>query len=178
MKNIPNYLTVFRLVLVPVFVVVFFSDISNNSLWAFGVYALASVTDVLDGYIARKYQLITEIGIVLDPLADKVMLITAVICLYIDHRIPLIAVVVIVIKESFMILSGFILFYRKDKMVISSNIFGKMATVAITLSIVLLILIPSYKIGIYILYVAIGSKIIAFVSYMKLYREKKRGELK
>lgn len=88
MKNIPNILTVFRLILAPVFVVVFFSGMDNAHTLALIVYIVASFTDFLDGYMARRYNLITELGKVLDPFADKVMLITVLVSLYIWGRIP------------------------------------------------------------------------------------------
>ena len=74
--NIPNLLSIFRLALIPVFAVVIFSPIPNSALWACLIFLLSGATDVLDGYIARKYNMITNVGKVLDPLADKLMQIT------------------------------------------------------------------------------------------------------
>jgi cardiolipin synthase len=174
MKNIPNILTIFRLLLAPVFVLVFFSEISNAHALALLVYIVASLTDFLDGYIARKYNLITEIGKVLDPFADKVMLITVLICLYISGRIPLVIPVVVVVKEIFMIISGLILYFRKERMVIPSNILGKSATVMFMLSILLLMLFPNNDSFVYLLYITVIVKIIAFISYRRIYVKNKK----
>jgi cardiolipin synthase len=175
MKNIPNILTVFRLALVPVFVIVFFSEIHNNTLWALFIYVVAGVTDVLDGYIARKYDIITEIGTVLDPLADKIMLIAAVVCLGIIGRVPFLAVLIVTVKESFMIVSGLILYYRKEKLVIPSNKYGKIATVLISISILLLILLPTSNIALYLLYFTIAFKLLALFKYYIAYSNKIKG---
>ncbi|MBR2181146.1 MAG: CDP-alcohol phosphatidyltransferase family protein, partial [Oscillospiraceae bacterium] len=86
--NIPNLLSIFRMCLVPVFVVVFFSDSPHAYAYAAGVYALAGITDVLDGIIARKFNLITKLGKILDPLADKMMTITVFVCISIAGLIP------------------------------------------------------------------------------------------
>jgi cardiolipin synthase len=174
MKNIPNILSIFRLVLAPVFVFVFFSEIKNAHSLALLVYIIASLTDFLDGYLARKYNLITEIGKVLDPFADKVMLITVLICLYISGRIPFIIPIVVVAKELFMIVSGLILYFRKERMVIPSNIFGKSATVMFMLSILLLMLFPNNDSFVYLLYLTILVKIIAFISYRRTYVKNKK----
>jgi cardiolipin synthase len=135
---------------------------------------VASLTDFLDGYIARKYNLITEIGKVLDPFADKVMLITVLICLYISGRIPLVIPVVVVVKEIFMIISGLILYFRKERMVIPSNILGKSATVMFMLSILLLMLFPNNDSFVYLLYITVIVKIIAFISYRRIYVKNKK----
>ncbi|SHJ62810.1 CDP-diacylglycerol--glycerol-3-phosphate 3-phosphatidyltransferase [Dethiosulfatibacter aminovorans DSM 17477] len=175
MKNIPNILTIFRIILAPVFVVVFFSGKENAYNLALVVYVLASFTDFLDGYLARRYNLITELGKVLDPFADKVMLITVLICLYIWGRIPLVIPVVVVVKELFMIVSGLILYLRKERMVIPSNIFGKSATVIFMLSIMLLMLYPDNDNLVYLLYLAVLVKIIAFISYRITYVRNKKA---
>lgn len=175
MKNIPNILTVFRLVLAPVFVIVFFSEIENAHFIALMVYITASFTDFLDGYIARRYDLITEIGKVLDPLADKVMLVTVLVCLFLSGRIPLVVPVVVLFKELFMIVSGLILYFRKERMIIPSNIFGKSATVMFMLSILFLMLFPENNKIIYLLYITILVKIIAFISYGRIYLDNKKN---
>ena len=72
--NIPNLLTGIRFLLIPVFFLVFYSDMPNNITAATFVFILAGITDILDGYIARRYNMVTRWGIVFDPLADKLML--------------------------------------------------------------------------------------------------------
>ena len=89
--NIPNILSLFRLILVFVFPFAFFK---GNMLWGLLVFVVASATDWLDGMIARKTNSITDIGKVLDPLADKMMLIMALVCLFIRGKIPTVVLIV------------------------------------------------------------------------------------
>ncbi len=133
MKNkrisIPNILTFIRLLLVPAYWVLFF----NSSVWwALGVFVLASVTDVLDGRIARKYNMITPLGKVLDPFADKIMQISVMLSIVIHGALHYVFAVLIIIKETYMIVCSFLLL-KKD-IVVYSNIFGKTATVALFIS--------------------------------------------
>ena len=78
--NLPNRLSLLRLCLVPVFAVVFFSPDPNSHSWAALIYAVAFATDIADGYIARRFDMITKLGRILDPLADKLMTFTVIIC--------------------------------------------------------------------------------------------------
>ncbi|NTW70928.1 MAG: CDP-diacylglycerol--glycerol-3-phosphate 3-phosphatidyltransferase [Eubacteriaceae bacterium] len=184
MKNIPNILSGLRILLVPVFVYVFFSDLENARLAALGVYAAASFTDLLDGYIARKYNYITDLGKVLDPFADKLMLLTVLVSLYLKGIIPGFILPVVIIKEAFLILSTSVLFFRKDRIVIPANIFGKSATVLFTVSIVLMMIFPENKQLYFMLYASIVLTMTALVSYLYTYwqaikkrrTEEKQGE--
>jgi cardiolipin synthase len=169
MMNIPNILTLFRIFLIPVFILIFFSPLTNSLLYAVLTFLLAGFTDVLDGYIARKYNLITKWGIVLDPLADKLMLMTVLGCLVIYKYIPLWIVVIIAVKEIFMIISATFL-YKKDT-VIPSNIFGKISTFLFYIAI--FILSFDLNLGDYLLYAAVLSAIIALVNYLIVYQKNK-----
>ena len=86
-KNVPNILSAFRIALVPVFVAAYFLDGGKVKVFAAAVYALATLTDFLDGFIARKYNLITNLGRVLDPIGDKLMTLAVVSCITIDRII-------------------------------------------------------------------------------------------
>ena len=89
LMNLPNALTLFRFVLIGIFPYLYFLEgLENNKVWAFAVFILAGITDVLDGFIARRFNLITKWGKLMDPLADKLMLITVLICLFIEEVIP------------------------------------------------------------------------------------------
>lgn len=121
--NIPNILSVFRLFLIPVFVVLFFT---GNYMIAAGIFLLAGFTDILDGYIARKYDLITDIGKVLDPLADKLMQVTVVTCMVIRGFLPLWFLIVILVKEFSMIIASAFLYKRE--VVVQASWYGKVAT--------------------------------------------------
>ena len=94
--NLPNKLTLLRIIMIPVFVVLLYLDFPFNNLVALAVFILASITDTLDGYIARKYNLITDFGKFMDPIADK-LLVTAAMLVFVDwHMMPAWVVIVVV----------------------------------------------------------------------------------
>ena len=83
--NLPNKLTLGRLILIPFFIVAFYLNFTGHYLVALGIFALAAFTDFLDGYIARKYNLVTDLGKFLDPIADKVLVLSALVFATIGH---------------------------------------------------------------------------------------------
>lgn len=172
--NIPNLLTLFRLILIPCFIFVFFSQSQNSLLHSILIFLLAGFTDFLDGYIARKYKIVTKVGIVLDPLADKLMLVTVLTCLLIKSYIPAWVLIVIAAKELFMIFCG--LFLYKKGTVIPSNIFGKLSTIFFYISI--FILSFAEKVGVYLLYFSVISALVALVNYALLYSKNKKTDNK
>jgi cardiolipin synthase (CMP-forming) len=125
--NIPNIITMVRFLLIPVFVYFFFSENQYSIEIAVAVFILSGITDTLDGYIARRYNQITKLGIVLDPLADKIMLITVLASVTISNNIPIWIIAVVAIKEILMI-AGAISLYNERDIVIPANIFGKIST--------------------------------------------------
>ena len=169
MKHVPNILTILRLLMIPVFVYLYFSDLPNAHFYALAVFVLAGITDVLDGYIARKYNLVSVVGTVLDPLADKLMLLTALICLTLDGIMPLWAMAIMLVKELFMITGGLIMYFRKEKSVIPANKFGKLATLLFSLAVFFMIVRPGTWYTMALLVLAIASKLSAFTSYAKHY---------
>ncbi len=126
MKHVPNILTTFRLLLVPVFILVFFSDIQNQLIYAMLIFLLAGATDVIDGYIARKYNCTSIIGKILDPVADKLMQVTAIVCLYIKEIAPLWLLIIVLLKEASLLISSLIVM-RTRNVVVVSNWLGKAA---------------------------------------------------
>lgn len=121
---IPNILTTVRLLLVPIFA---YLVLHGQPLAAATIFVLSGATDIVDGFIARKYNMITDFGKVYDPFVDKLMQITAVVCLVIADIIPIWILVIVAIKEISMIVIGGILYLRK--IVVHSNWYGKTATV-------------------------------------------------
>jgi cardiolipin synthase len=170
--NIPNILTVFRLILIPIFIFTFFSNSPHSFLYSIFIFLLAGLTDFLDGYIARKYKLVTKAGIVLDPLADKLMLITVLTCLVIKTYIPLWVLIIITTKELFMIFCG--IFLYKKGTVIPSNIFGKASTIFFYISIFLLVF--SKAIGKFLLYISVATALTALVNYFFIYKKNKKAD--
>lgn len=169
MKYVPNILTIIRLFLVPLFPTIFFAPIDNAHTYGLIIFLLAGVTDFLDGYLARKYNVVSVIGIVLDPLADKLMLLTTLACLYLSDYIPLWVLIIILMKEASLVFSGIFLYFKKEKTVIPSNKFGKLATIAFSIAIFLLIIIPKHSISVIVLSLAIILEFIALTSYISHY---------
>ena len=130
MKKIPNILTVIRLFMVPLFWWAYFKNSALGGI----VFIAACVTDVIDGFLARKLDAITKFGMLVDPLADKLMQISAVTCLYLSGIFPEWIVTVLIMKELIMIISASFLF--KKNIVIPANKVGKAATVLLSVMVV------------------------------------------
>ena len=125
--NLPNKLTMFRVILIPFFVVFLLVDITSVDKWiALAIFIVASLTDLLDGKIARKYNLVTNFGKFMDPLADKLLVCSALICLVALERIPAWMVIVIIAREF--IISGFRLVASDNGVVIAASYWGKFKT--------------------------------------------------
>ena len=125
--TVPNILSIFRLILVPVFAVVFFQPRPDAHAWAAVIYLVAFLTDIADGWIARHFNQVSKLGRILDPAADKWMTFTVIICITVDGIIPLWAVIVFFCKELCMALGGWFM-YRRLGDVIPSNWLGKLST--------------------------------------------------
>lgn len=172
--NIPNALSIFRLILVPVFVGVFFSDGPNAHLWAAGVFLLAGATDILDGRIARKYNQITVLGRILDPLADKLMVMTVLYCMAKQGMIPMAVSILYGAKECLQIIAATLLLGRLKDMP-PSNIWGKTATLLFYVAIAATILL---KIPPALSYCLFGAAFIAVGGAVITYAVKAVGLLK
>ncbi len=147
---IPNILTTLRLVLVPFFA--YFMLFKENIAVASIIFVFSGITDVIDGYIARRFNMISRFGMVYDPFVDKLMQITAVICLVMNNTIPVWLLIFVAFKEISMILVGGILYIKK--IVIRSNKFGKISTVIFYAGVLTLIIwksIPPFMLSVIIL---------------------------
>ncbi len=169
MKYIPNILTSIRLLLVPIFPIVFFSDNENAKIYATIIYIIAGLTDFLDGFIARRYNLVSKLGTVLDPLADKSMLLIVLYSLSKATILPWWIFVIMLIKESFMIISGIYMYLHKDNIVISSNYFGKTATTLLFIALPIMIIKPTLIISYMMVGIAIIIKVMALITYIAYY---------
>ena len=138
--NLPNKLTVLRVIMVPFFVFFMLTDVGGaaNKWIALVLFIVASLTDMLDGKIARKYNLVTNFGKFMDPLADKLLVCSAMICLIPSGKLPTAVVIVIIAREF--IISGFRLVASDNGVVIAANYWGKFKTVSQMIMIILLIL--------------------------------------
>src|SRR5699024_2009926 len=112
--NIPNIITIFRIILIPIFLVVFHSNLENRVLYSGLVFLVSGISDVLDGYIARKYDMGTKLGAVLDPFADKLTSFAVLISFNMENFIPISVLVLILLKEFIMIVGGAILYFRAE----------------------------------------------------------------
>jgi cardiolipin synthase len=165
--NIPNILTILRFLLVPVFANFLCRE---KYLESVVVFVLAGVTDLLDGYIARKYNMITDWGKVADPLADKLMQLTAVFILsVIKGFIPVGLMLIILIKEALMVIGGAFL-YKKMDFVVSANWYGKLATTLLFIAIIAVMLnkkFPFLPDAQFFVIIAFASVIFAFIMYLR-----------
>ena len=167
MKHVPNALTIFRILLAPVFLYVYFSNYQNHHLWALFIFLFAGLTDITDGYLARKYNAVSNIGIALDPLADKLILLAALGAFYFDKLISGWVLFIMLAIESILMVIGTYLHFKEGLSVIPSNRLGKIATLAFTFAIALLFLLPDSQFTLATVIIAVFLKAAAFYGYMK-----------
>ena len=138
--NLPNKLTILRVILIPFFVVFMLFDITGAAdKWiALVIFCVASLTDMLDGKIARKYNLVTNFGKFMDPLADKLLVCSAMICLVEKKQLSAWIVIIIIAREF--IISGFRLVASDNGIVIAASYWGKFKTVSQMALIIVLIM--------------------------------------
>ena len=163
--TIPNMLTILRIILIPVFVVLFFQ---GNKMAALGVFVAASLTDMLDGYLARKLNQISDFGKLFDPLADKLMVLTAMVCQGIAGVFPWSAIIIVACKELLMVLGG--VFMLSKDVVVYSNYVGKAAQVFFILSLILSFFHEQLaawgaQLDIIFLWITVGLAILAMIIY-------------
>ena len=139
--NLPNKLTIFRVILIPVFIIALMSGIIPepvNRYVGVVIFCVASFTDYLDGHIARKYNLVTNFGKFMDPLADKLLVSSALICMIELGFLPAWIVIIIISREF--IITGFRLIAAEGGLVIAASWWGKIKTVTQMLMIILVLL--------------------------------------
>ena len=139
-KQIPNILSFIRLLMVPAFAILFFNEFAHHRLFALIVFIAAGITDVVDGYLARRNGWITDLGKLLDPLADKLMQITAFVSLAIKSKVMLVIAAMICVKDMLMLIGGIVLAKKGAKDLVVSKWYGKLNTfvLAITISVMIL----------------------------------------
>ena len=167
--NLPNQLTLLRVCLIPIFVLFLLLPLKSNAgrYIALAVFIIASLTDLLDGMIARRYELITDFGKFMDPLADKILVCSAMVCLVAKKELAAWIVIIILAREF--IISGFRLVAADKGIVIAANIWGKMKTVAQMVMVILLLLdLPGvfHVITQIVVYIALLLTIISLVDYI------------
>lgn len=167
--NLPNKLTLFRVILIPFFVFFMLADVFGepDKYIAVSIFVIASLTDLLDGKIARKYNLVTNFGKFADPLADKLLVCAALICL-IDEKLQAWIVIVIISREF--IISGFRTLAADNGIVIAAGWWGKYKTTAQMIMIILLILnwpFAWFQVLEYVfIYLSLALTLISMVDYL------------
>lgn len=169
--TIPNLLSLFRLILIPVYVVIYINaKYTVDYFIAATILAVSCLTDLIDGKIARSFNMISTLGKILDPLADKATQLTLIICLALKHPVLWYVVSLFVVKESFQLIAGGINF-KKGRMLKGALISGKICTTILFLSLILMVLIPelSAKAIKIIALVDIVFMLISFGNYLFTY---------
>ena len=166
--NLPNKLTVLRVIMIPFFVAALLYDGSANQNMRYvaaALFIIASLTDMLDGKIARKYNLVTNFGKFMDPLADKLLVCSALICMIELRELP--AWMVIIISREF-IISGFRLVASDNGVVIAASYWGKFKTTFQMIGVVLLIFnIPALSmVTTIVIWIALALTVISLVDYI------------
>jgi len=165
--NIPNSLTLFRIFLIPVFVIVLVLNVPYGDLLAAIIFIAAALTDSLDGYLARKYKQITKLGIILDPIADKLLITAALICLVQLDRIQGWIAIVILGREF--AVSGLRSVKAEEGIIIPASKLGKFKTISQVLAVIIIILEsvypPLHIVGIWAIYIAVAITLISGIDY-------------
>lgn len=162
--NLPNKLTVVRVLLVPIFMLFLLSETLRSTNMALFIFIIASITDFLDGYIARSQNLVTKFGKFMDPLADKLLVCSALICLqYLDKISPWF--VMIIIAREFAI-TGFRILAASDGITIAASNWGKLKTNSQMLAIIVLLLGKFTAIELPLVLLAVALTIISGIDYI------------
>lgn len=165
--NLPNKLTMFRVILIPFFIVFLLVPVTPYDKWiALAIFIIASLTDLLDGKIARKYNLVTNFGKFMDPLADKLLVCSALICLIELDRIPSFMVIIIIAREF--IISGFRLVASDNGVVIAASYWGKFKTTFQMAAVCLLIadIAELSMVTQIVLWIAVALTVVSLIDYL------------
>lgn len=179
-KHVPNILTIIRFLLIPIIIIF---AIQDNYVATIIVLTISGITDILDGYIARKFNFISDFGKLMDPLADKATQVTLLAILSIQKIIPLWIIVIVILKE-FIMIAGASFLYGKE-LVVSSKWYGKLSTVLFYVAIVCSLFIQYYNSSLlnmaqytfpllpefdtYIYYLAVLTTIFSLIMYIKAF---------
>ena len=168
--NLPNKLTIALMAMVPLFMIALLMNTPASRILATVIFALASLTDMLDGQIARKYNMVTNFGKLMDPLADKVLTAAAMICLVELGDLAAWIAVVIIFREY--LITGLRSVAASENIVVAANIWGKVKTVCQMIALMLLMVKPQVvalcgiDLGLWIMYVAVALTIYSGLDYV------------
>lgn len=160
--NVPNALTLLRVALIPVFFFAFMQETSSGNILGALIFGIASLTDFLDGYLARRDNLITNFGKIMDPLADKLLVMAALLCLIAVDRVGVWVVALILGRE--LTITGLRSVAAAEGIVIAASPLGKTKTITQMIAIFLLLLNVSW--AIYLLYIALILTLLSGLDYI------------
>lgn len=169
--TIPNLLSLFRLILIPVYVLIYLNaEKPGDYFLAAAILAVSCITDLIDGKIARHFNMISTIGMILDPFADKATQFTLIICLAVRYPILLHLVALFVLKEGFQLIVGGITL-KKGKMLEGALLWGKICTTVLFISLILLVMIPTISYDAVIIVTILDAifMVVAFAQYFLAY---------
>lgn len=169
--TIPNLLSMFRLVLIPVYVIIYLNaDTKEDYLLAAVILAVSCLTDLVDGKIARHFNMISNVGKVLDPIADKATQLALIVCLAVHYPLLWIVIGLFVLKEGFQLIAGLVTL-RKGRMLDGALMSGKVCTTILFISLIVMVLIPELPQTVVNVIVIVDSifMVIAFVDYARVY---------
>lgn len=172
--TIPNILSLLRLILIPVYVVIYLNaEDTADYILAGAILAVSCLTDMIDGKIARHFNMISTVGKILDPLADKLTQFSLIVCLATSYKFLWYLVGLFVIKESFQLIAGGINL-KKGKMLKGALISGKICTTILFVSLIVMVLFPrlNEKVVLAIAIIDAVFMLIAFIDYATAYKSK------
>ena len=172
--NIPNTLTLFRIALIPVFIIVFYLPVEWSHIAATAVFSLAAITDALDGYLARKLNQTSTLGAFLDPVADKLMVAVVLVLLVQQHPTVWLALPAAVIIGREIAVSALREWMAElgARSKVAVSVYGKFKTIAQMVALILLIyresimIIPVYMVGMILLYIAAILTLLSMIQYI------------
>ncbi|MDO4743383.1 MAG: CDP-alcohol phosphatidyltransferase family protein [bacterium] len=174
--TVPNFISLFRIILIPLYVYYFlFNSAPSHYIVSGIIFVISGFSDVVDGFIARKFNMITNLGKILDPVADKLTHITVAFCLCLKHSYLIGLIIILFIKEALMLTGALVLRKRKISETPSAKWWGKLCTVVVFITFVLeiisLVFVDLIPVGIN--YTLVGMSIIflmfSFFNYLKVY---------
>ena len=173
--TIPNLLSLFRLILIPVYVIIYLNaesqpDPQTHYFLAAAILAVSCLTDLVDGQIARHFNMISHVGKVLDPIADKATQLALIICLTVHYPLLLVVVGLFVLKEGFQAIAGLITL-RKGRMLTGALMAGKICTTVLFISLIIMVLLPNLSQTAVTVIVIVDCvfMLISFVEYIRVY---------
>lgn len=167
--NLPNKITIMRIILIPIYLLVFYSNMDNRLLISGLIFLLAGISDLVDGYIARKYDLTTDLGAVLDPFADKLMSFAVLISFTTMKLIPPWVLIAIGIKEIFMIIGSAVSILYHKNTVVHANYYGKFATISFYIAILSIVFKLNEMLSTIFLIITVTLNVLAFYMYLKIF---------